>query len=349
MYRTDWADRLGVDTPPETVDGWLEVWRNVVEDDPDAVGLMMYGGVDVLLPYFAGAWGYNTRFDDLGWYWRLDDDRIISARRDARLRDVIRFFRTLYAEGILDQEYLTRTKTSWGELVTSGTVFSTVYTGNRAEYFTNMGREAGISDYDMRLATTPPQGPYGQATRWAGPYDTNAGFVITASAANPEAAVEMLDYCISPEGVTLSHWGKQGVSFEIENGGPVWKEGFGLGTEHAAPAYWIFGPTPKFIDTNSVWLNYEYYTEPMIEIVSTVETQIPDLKLTNEEVEERQRIESNVKPYFDEWINDFIRGRKDLDTQWVEYIEGIEDLGETRLEAIYTNAYGRYLDWVESQ
>lgn len=353
MYREDWAADLGI-SEPKTMDEWLAAWRKVKADKPEAVGLMAYGGVgEVFWQYFTGAYGFNTHIDSLGWYWRVENNKLVSGRTHDYYRELIEFFHTLYEEEILDKEYLTRTKNSWAEVVTAGNVFSTVYTGNRALWFTNQGRQAGIEDYSMIIARDP-EGPYGQAGFWAGPYAENDGMAITKDNKHPVESIKFLDYFISPEGVDLHYWGRKGVTYELKDGEPVWKPGGDPDRnanpypEHVGPAWWPFGPKrelplpEKHIDP----MIYQYGDKPMRRNMKDCELQIPMIKLTDAEVEEKQKIESNVKPFFDEWTNDFIMGKKELnDASWNEFVTGLDKLGESRLEEIYTDAYQRYLEW----
>jgi putative aldouronate transport system substrate-binding protein len=357
MYREDWMQKIGETDVPENLEEWYSLWKAVKQNDPDSIGLMAYGAMDIFFPYFAGAFGFNTHIDSLGWYWKAEGDQLVSARIHDNFKEMLKFFNQLYEDGILDPEYITRTKNSWSETVVAGNVFTNIYTGNRALWFTEQGRKAGIEDYQMLIARDP-YGPYGQAGWWAGPFNTGEGFAVTVANEYPVKAVELLDFFLSPEGVTLSTWGKEGVSFELKDGAPVWtdtvqekqkSEGWAFGGEYAAPAYWMFGPEPKYLDAHSNFLSYEWYIVPMKRNMEDHKMQIPELKLTNQEIDNRQSIESDVKPFFDEWVNDFVRGKKDIDSQWSEYIKGMKSLGEEDLQDIYTKAYQRYLTWEAGQ
>ena len=62
---------------------------------------------------------------------------------------------------------------------------------------------------------------------------------------------------------------------------------------------------------------------------------------TDEEASEITTIETEVKKYCDEQRTLFITGQRDLDTDWEDYINNLNNLGIDQLVEAYNTAYAR--------
>jgi len=76
----------------------------------------------------------------------------------------------------------------------------------------------------------------------------------------------------------------------------------------------------------------------------TVDTfDVSRLILTESESEVYSDTWVNLDTYIDEWTAKFIVGDYDLDTQWDEYVAGLETMGMSELAAAYQSAYDRHI------
>jgi putative aldouronate transport system substrate-binding protein len=154
----------------------------------------------------------------------------------------------------------------------------------------------------------------------------------------------------------LLYWGKEGVSYKIENGGPVYTaeqqakfDELGWHGGWHGPSYFASGPELTYYDTNAVLNDMEFYQAPMTRNMQDVKLVIPELRFTDAEMEKRQKINSDIGGFFNEWATDFILGKRSLDADWDEYVDKMKDLGADEMEAIYNDAYDRYLQWQAKQ
>lgn len=67
------------------------------------------------------------------------------------------------------------------------------------------------------------------------------------------------------------------------------------------------------------------------------------LTLTESEAEVYNDTWSNMALYVDEWTAKFIVGEYDLETQWDEYLSGLETMGSEVLRDLYQTAYDRHI------
>jgi hypothetical protein len=63
-----------------------------------------------------------------------------------------------------------------------------------------------------------------------------------------------------------------------------------------------------------------------------------------DELDEKVQLEGQLHTYVDEQITRFINGQNDMAGDWDAFIERINVLGAPRLEQIYNDAMGRYVE-----
>lgn len=73
------------------------------------------------------------------------------------------------------------------------------------------------------------------------------------------------------------------------------------------------------------------------------------LILTESESEVYSDTWTNLDTYISEWSAKFITGDKNLDSDWNEYIAGLETMGMSKLMAAYQSAYDRHITDVEAE
>ena len=71
--------------------------------------------------------------------------------------------------------------------------------------------------------------------------------------------------------------------------------------------------------------------------------EISRLTLTESESDVYNDVWTNVSLYIDEWTAKFIVGEYNLETQWDEYLSGLERMGYEELRDVYQTAYDRHI------
>ncbi len=217
-YRKDILDELGF-KEPDTYEGWYQLYKAVKAKYPD------------MIPYsFAKD---NWRFDMSAWGFRVGEGMLYDEAKKQwffspateNQRDAIEYHRRLYAEKLLDQEFLSTTRNDMVEKLIAGKLFACIshgWTGNAAADTKKM-RDAGKkATFD---AAVPPGTKYARRTiPSATPvyaYDRQRSAAFSSKIKNPEVAIAFFDYIgYSQEGSLALRLGLEGTHWKMESYGP---------------------------------------------------------------------------------------------------------------------------------
>ena len=220
--RQDWLDKLGLETP-ETLDGWIEVWRAFRDQDPNENGLKdeyaLNGNFKTILNSAYGIKPVN------GGRFALDvDGSLVSKFEHSNYEAWLKTCTELFAEGLIDPEYMVRDDTSYKQLIITGVVGMNANPGNECASFTTAIREtypdamlkpvAPIAQLDGEKGSIMGRSPLAQCTG------------ITATAKDPEGCMQLLNYLFTEEGYLLTNFGVEGVTFDYVNDVPKLREGY---------------------------------------------------------------------------------------------------------------------------
>lgn len=101
---------------------------------------------------FINNWGIAETFF-------AEDGKVKFGATDPRMKDALEWLNRCYAEGLLDQEYLTRDKTAWYSAWTNNQVFMSydwsAYIDNVSNLFKDVETDINI------VGAVPPEGPTG--------------------------------------------------------------------------------------------------------------------------------------------------------------------------------------------
>lgn len=218
--RKDWLDELGIPIP-ETLDEYKDALKQIVENDPadnNTLGLIGHGvivndGNDAFLAAFGGMDPYFN-----------DEGGLVPKQLTPMYTEMVEWFRELYSEGVLAQEFSVMKKTQAEELYKSG---------RAASYARSVWWD---KEYEDSISNTQPkaeivnlalEGPGGVSVNLA--TGVSGGYFISKKV--PEERVkELLDYfeyTASDEITDLAYYGIEGVHHEVIDGQKVLNE---LGT-----------------------------------------------------------------------------------------------------------------------
>ena len=210
--RQDWMDKLNLETPT-TLEGWIEVWRAFRDQDPNGNGLkdeyplsmtfksILFSAFDIQ--------GYNSGT------FAIDTDGALKPIYEHQ--NYLAWLETcqeLYAEGLIDPEYMVRDDTTYKQLMITGITGMNSNPGNECSSFTQSMRETCA---DAVLAPVPPiaanNGSKG-SIMGRSPLAQCTG--ITSTAKDPEGCMQLLNYLFTDEGYTLTNFGVEGVTFDYD-------------------------------------------------------------------------------------------------------------------------------------
>lgn len=230
MIRQDWLDALGMKAP-ESWDEWLTLWRAIRDNDlngngdtTDEIPLALEKGTDgerclaSLLNAFGIAASADTQF------CVLDDGTYTLVYEHPRYKEFLQAVQDLYKEGLLDQEFATRTQSELFTAMDSDLVGTCMTWAERAKLSTYSNRDGG--DTDALWTCVPPiTGPYGDRMTQERNAVSGVWCITTAAekAGKVEDILKLFNWNFSEEGIVLYNYGLEGVHHDVVDGKYVLK------------------------------------------------------------------------------------------------------------------------------
>ena len=355
FWRQDWLDKLGLETP-KTVEDLYNVFKAIKEGDPNG------NGEADEIPFAVRKNGSNNRGNVIPFIhnWGIaetffaEDGQVKFGATDPRMKEALEWLNRCYAEGLLDQEYLTRDKTAWYSAWTNNQVFMSydwsAYIDNVANLFKDVETDINI------VGAVPPEGPTGisetrdQLQPITVDEDWNAGIYIGATEEQKQAALKLLDYVYSEEGMILMNFGEEGTHFNIVDGDYKYSDLImnnpdGLSPQDALRSFGIQSMLTLLQDAR-----YEraFVSDEVNRIRDIYEQEghigdaFPTLAFTNEEQGIISEKYTEIETYMNEMVDKFIMGVESLD-KFDDYVAQIEKMGLADVLAVYQAAYDRYM------
>ena len=208
---------------------------------------------------------------------------------------------------------------------------------------------------DFELVGAPSPTLDGTSTPMSGykaDYAGLSGMAITSNCKNVELAVKFLDYGYSEEGNMLYNFGTEGVSYEMQDGKPVYTSLItnnpdGL-TMAQAMSYYIGashmgGGFVQDLDYYNQYLARQQQRDAVKTWSETdaANTLIPPIALTAEESAECGSIDTDIWTLVDENVAAFIAGERSID-EFDDFVEEVKSLDVDRAIEIKQAALDRY-------
>lgn len=207
--RKDWMDKLGLQAP-KTSDELLAVLRAFKEKDPNGNGKadeIPFSAREKFtwLDNLFGMWGVNpTAFT-------LYNNEVIPGFVHPNAKKALEFVRTLYAEKLIDSEFMTNTSTIWKQKILS----------DRVGMFNHNQSTGGTWYKDLRdsLKDNPKADlmaiPTPVGTGYSGPVGrveqpVAKSFVLFKQSKNAEAVIKFFDWLATDEGNFYAAFGAEG-------------------------------------------------------------------------------------------------------------------------------------------
>lgn len=263
-YRQDWLDALGYEKTPETLEEMIAFMRDVTFKDPDGNGVDdTYGYLGITNTV---SWGFSPFFGAYGVYPDLfyeKDGKVVYGNVEPETRTVLELLRDLYAEGIIDPEWVT--------LGFDG-VMDKIVTGKDGVTWQNwlsFYGEDGYVDTMQQMtpdvawtASTGPIGPDGEQGIMNFNPLAGVGLMFTVALEDQEEKLikymQVFDAMLGdPTYYEAEIWGEKGVTFTVdENGDRTYMEGwdsqklfdYGVGADYRFPSLELFGYDPDIHD-----------------------------------------------------------------------------------------------------
>lgn len=347
-YRADVLKELGFDTVPETIDEWEEVLRAA-----KAAGFSK--PFTTRNEWVKDVW--SPAFDNWGSFY-VDDGVVKNGLIEDSRKEFIARMAAWYDEGLLDNDWMQADKKSTQtDFVAGNCVLGYAPFGQGLGTYTQAMMEAdpNFKEEYIRAAApvTSTKGKNAKFSKMNNIFDqSGVSAAISSQCKNVEAAVWLLDWMYSEEGMICYNFGIEGVSYEMVDGKPVYTDVImnnpdGMSVAQALAAY-------TRTSTSGVGVQMEDYIEQYyaqdnqktaLELSMKTdmgEHMFPPCSVSEENQDRYTEIMSQVKTLSDEMEASFICGTTSMD-EWDSYQQKLKDAGIEEAIAMMQQAYDNYM------
>ncbi len=342
MIRQDWLDELGLSMP-----------QTVQEMEDVLVAFKDKKGCDSAYSFIYGNYSLMTNsFGIVEGMYVDEDNKVHFGAIEDKYLDFLTTFNRWMNMGILDPDGFTQDADAFFAKIASGrTGFVWGYTGG------TLGRIQTMQEENPEMNYQPAPNPVQNAGE-AFPVDQSSyrvnsiGGAISATCKNPEAAARVLDYNYGEEGNMLANYGKEGVTYEMVDGKPVFTDFVlhnpdGLSIEKSLSIYAGCNNKPFLVEKDYMLGGYAYDVQKKsLEVWETPDAKIrnlPPSSMTEQEVTEYNSIMTDIQTYVDECKLKFILGTEPLEN-FPAFVENIKNMNIARAIEIRQAEYDRYLE-----
>ncbi|MBM7577855.1 extracellular solute-binding protein [Jeotgalibacillus terrae] len=192
-----------------TIDNYKAFFEDLVQEGNAEYAVTVAGDISELDYIFENAFGINQS-------WLETDDGYVFSKVSEKEKEKLAFYKELYEEGLLDNQYLTKQWDTKEDAFYDGKAGLIVGTNGKVIDFYN-SRVKEVNGEEAELVVLPPaKGEY-QGFGASDITKESRGLAISATSPNKDLVFEVLDYLASPEGQELDRLGFEGEHHEVAN------------------------------------------------------------------------------------------------------------------------------------
>ena len=340
IYRMDILKQLGFESAPETPEELYEVLKAVKESG--LVEIPMSIRAEHISRFFSpGFDSWDT--------WYVEDGVVHHGYLESTRYDYLEYVHKLYAEGLLDNDYMSVNKNGMNSMFLSGKVALAYNPGSLiATAVTTMGDDVEVSS---AKPLSPVKGRNSKFAKMNSVFDTgsSSAAAITTSCKNVEAAAKLLDYAYGEEGHMLANFGIEGVTYTMVDGYPTYTEMVLENKDDVMAKYMRCTVNGAFVQDER-YIEQYYSVEEQVEALKLWaqtdygQYKMPPVTIPSEYTSEITSIINKVTTYADEMETKFITGAIELnETTFAEYQAQLKAFGLEDALKIYQQAYDNYM------
>ena len=175
-------------------------------------------------------------------------------------------------------------------------------------------------------------------------------FAITTHCADPEAVLAWADYLYTEEGYYLSHVGAAGIDYEVHDDGTwswLYEQSQSSAAIHRDTVISDGSQAPGYVPVSAQRAFDDAASQKMIDGLETfigfTRQACPPVMLTAEEKAELAAVWPSVSRWCEEHMTWFVTGDLALnDETWEAFVKGAEELGMSKVTAVWQKAVDRY-------
>jgi len=340
--RKDWLENLGLEVP-ETVDELVEVWRAFTFDDPDGNGEDDTYGYNFAHYSWGVLWG---AFDQYYWSWYVNDDgKVCFSGVEDSTKEAIKFFASLYQEGIIDPESVSDDRAAmwdkWGNSKLGSMTLDPWMINNNAQTKTMLG-DASFSDKMVYIDNLKDEAGNDLKVKGYIPIGFQFMIGIDATDAERQFIYKFLnDWIADPDFGWTLQYGIQGEGWEYNADGTI-NDLLGADGQQAKcdMGAYIFGIVPADTSLLPNMISDPYVLDAFDKSLSSeFYTTGKDFNLYPFSSEAYNEKVTDIDTVNDQYYYDAITGKIDVDSTWEAHVAELNSLGVTEILAEFQAAY----------
>ncbi len=204
VIREDWFNEAGGEIPV-TIDDFYKLFSTIRKNHPEAAVITDTGNTGRMDFTFNQAFGVTAT-------WVKENGSYVYSKVSQAEKNKLEFYQKLYAEGILDNEYIT---TKWDSMEDK------LYTAKVAGAFGTAGIVLDIYENKLQenqgvgLVALPPAKGIGRGYAVSSAKETR-GWAISTTSENQDLVFEILEFLATDEGQFMERYGLEGIHYNME-------------------------------------------------------------------------------------------------------------------------------------
>lgn len=243
FYRQDWLEKLGMQ-PPVTIDDYLAFFEAVKTHDLNGNGQ----NDEVPLAQRENLYSINVFSGAMGAYpgvWRYRDNQLIPDIITPQMKELVKFWKTLYDKGYVNQDMFTTKSADFFNRIQTGV--NAMWVHNAENIPTQWSPEFFVNQPETKIGIlggpVDSSGKRALAPRGSGIMNV---YVIPAETKNPEDIIKFFDWAWSaPEAEEFFAYGIEGVNYTKNNGNIEWDAAAPVNADKMASIFYQLNINPK--------------------------------------------------------------------------------------------------------
>lgn len=340
----DMMEECGIESIPTTYEELYEVLKTFQEH---------YGADSDVIPMACGPWytvqkpiylAFHT-YDS--WIYFNDEEGYVYgpyAYAD-NMKAALSYMHKLYAEKLLDNEFLTRSADDINALCAQGKIG---YMNTWADHASAVAK-GGV--YGCNYVPVPVLDPTNGAEKFVGNKEATAAVMFISAACDDKVAqrwLEIVNYIYSDEGIMLFDWGVEGDTYEMVDGKPQLTDKVLKSELGELNGRRSFGMELQAFPHLATWEGWSAVLwDCTVEVTEAnmpyVLPQQPNLSGTLDEENELATIMSDINNYVATSLTAFIVGDMDIETEFDAFQDQLKAMGIDRATEINAAKFSRWL------
>ena len=334
LYREDIFKKHNL-TIPKTYDELYTVLKKLKEIYPDSYPFTFRFGPNLgillnLSPNFA---------TDPGFYYDENTKEVRYGPIEDNYKTMISWLNKFYKEGLMPPDWLTIETKQWQDMISTNKSFVTVDYIGRIDFF-NQSLRKDNPEFNIAFMP-PPAGLPGGKQLNAYTHYLESGLTVSSNSKNIKDIMKFMDFYYTEEGRNIASWGKEGVTYTVENGKKKMKSDFIDVADLRKKTGLATNGTYTWIDYDAhLSLASEELQAAYVEARKYDDVYRPKPSFNEQEFEIMSTVGQAIDKHRNETVAKFILGERSL-AEWDKYVDEVKKLGLQQVLDIHKAAFER--------